>query len=86
MSSTRDTGLVGGDAVAGVAIAITPSGDDLAWPTRALWVGGAGDLSVIMETSGNTVVFPSVLAGTWMPIRVTRVNAATTATNIVAVR
>ena len=86
MSSTQDTGIVGSDGTCGVAVAITPADADLAWPARALYVGGAGDLSVVMETSGATVVFQSVLAGSWMPLRVTRVNAATTASKIVACR
>jgi len=65
---------------------VTPSDDtDLTYVTRAVWVGGEGDLEVIMA-SGSTVVYHSVPAGTLLPIRVSRVKAGnTTATNIVAV-
>ena len=53
-------------------------------PCDALYVGGAGDVAVIMK-GGTTVTFVGVLAGTVLPIGITRVNATNTdATSIVA--
>ena len=51
--------------------------------TRALYVGGAGDVAAVDEL-GNAVVFKAVPAGTVLRIRCRRVNATgTTATSIV---
>ena len=48
-----------------------------------LYIGGAGNVAVV--TDGNdTVTFFGVPAGTTLPIQVTQVRTATTATNIVA--
>lgn len=67
------------------AVAVTPSDSvDLTYTARYLFVGGAGNLSVIMD-SGTTVAFNGVTAGSVLPIRAARVRATgTTATNIVA--
>lgn len=52
--------------------------------TRALFVSGAGNLTVLMM-DGQQVTFTAVLAGTILPVRVTKVfQTGTTATNIVA--
>jgi hypothetical protein len=49
-----------------------------------LYVGGAGDVNVTLE-SGNTVIFAGVNAGSFLPICATQVLAAsTTATNMLA--
>lgn len=49
---------------------------------RALYVGGAGDIAVVMK-NGDEVTFSGVAAGTLLPIRVTKVKATgTTATLI----
>ena len=63
--------------------AVTPAdGSDQPQVTRALWVGGAGDVAVITR-GGNTITFSGVAAGTLIPVRTTRVLATgTTATNI----
>ena len=63
--------------------AVTPSNSvNLAAPTRGLYIGGGGNISV--EMLNGTVSFSAVQAGIF-PIQVTRVNATgTTATNIVA--
>jgi hypothetical protein len=54
-------------------------------PTRALYIGGAGNLTVDMADGGSSVLFVGVPAGTLLPIQVTRIYAtATTATSIVA--
>lgn len=56
---------------------------DLAKVTRALWIGGAGDLSVILA-SGDAVTFNN--ASSWMPLRIKKLNATgTTASDIVGV-
>lgn len=67
--------------------AVTPSDDTLiASPVRALWVGGVGNLTVLMNNSGvTTLLIEDVPAGTWLPISVKKVMATgTTATKIVA--
>jgi len=49
-----------------------------------LYVGGAGDLAVV-TSSGSEVTLVGVLAGSFIPVQVLRVEATnTTATNIVA--
>jgi hypothetical protein len=70
----------GGPAV--YAFAITPHNDnDLAFVTRAIWVGGAGAVEVI-TSGGDTVVLAGITAGTLLPVRAKRVRAAgTTVTN-----
>jgi hypothetical protein len=68
-------------------VAVTPNdGTDLTNATRALWIGGAGNISVDMVGGQTAVVYSGIAAGTWMPLRVTRVRStSTTATLIVAV-
>lgn len=54
-------------------------------PVRAVWIGGAGNLRVNME-DGTDVTFTGCLAGSLIPISVTRVySTSTTATSIVVV-
>ena len=69
------------------AEAVTPSDvTNFSSFARALYVGGAGNISVVMR-DGETVVFNSLAAGSILPILAARVNATnTTATNIVALR
>lgn len=62
--------------------AITPADTDLADVTRALWVGTAGNLTLVMA-SGATLVLTNVPAGSLLPLKVTQVKAATTASGIV---
>jgi hypothetical protein len=66
------------------ALAVTPSDTaPVTYVSRALYVGGAGNLSVTMQGGGN-VTFVAVPAGTVLPIRVTHVRStSTTATSIV---
>jgi hypothetical protein len=66
--------------------AVTPSDSvNLPFITRGIYVGGAGNVSVILPNSTTVVTFIGVLAGSILPIQTSRVNAAlTTATNIVA--
>jgi hypothetical protein len=52
--------------------------------SRALYIGGAGDLVVVMAGLENVVTFKDIPAGTLLPIRVSQVKAATNASSIVA--
>jgi hypothetical protein len=70
------------DSCARHAFAITPADSNLAQEARALYVGGTGNVTVTMD-SGNVVTFTNVAAGSILPISVTRVAAATTATSII---
>lgn len=66
------------------AISVTPNDSTDLGRTKGIWVGSAGDLSVVMH-NGQTVTFPGVLGGSLLPIAVTTVRATgTTATGIVA--
>ncbi len=74
------------DAPGSSAFAIAPS-DTVPLPsvTRGIWVGGAGNVSVVMR-DGSTVVFVGVAVGTLLPLRVQQINATgTTATNMVGI-
>lgn len=64
---------------------ITPDDDnDLPFQTRAIYVGVAGDVSLVPRV-GDAVTFTAVPAGTVLPVRADRVRATgTTATNLVA--
>lgn len=51
---------------------------------RRLWIGGAGNLTVVMDKN-QTITFTGVLAGSTMSIETSYVKSTgTTATNIVA--
>jgi hypothetical protein len=50
---------------------------------RAIYVGGAGNVSVRMLADQNTVTFNSVPAGTTLWVEVDQVLAGSTATNMV---
>lgn len=65
--------------------AVTPNDStDLAWISKAIYVGVTGDLSVIAEDDTVAVTFTAVPAGTVLPIRARRVMATgTTASSIV---
>jgi hypothetical protein len=67
------------------AEAVTPSDTaNLVSLPRALFVGQAGNLSVLMA-GGQTVQFTGIQAGSFLPIRAQRINAAgTTAGGILA--
>ena len=67
------------------AVAITPSDTAGAMPyvTRALYVGVAGDIALLMQ-GGATVVLRGVPSGSFLPLRVRQVLASgTTADGIV---
>jgi hypothetical protein len=65
---------------------VTPHNtNELGYVSRALYVGGAGDLTVLM-LNDQVVTFSAVPAGSLLPIRVKRVNSTgTTATAIVSI-
>jgi hypothetical protein len=64
---------------------VSPSDSvDLAFQSRALYIGGAGDVS-ITNVSGVAIVFVGVPAGAILPVVTNRVRATgTTATNVIA--
>lgn len=66
------------------AVAVTPSDSvNLTTPCRALYVGAAGNVSVVL-LDGVAVTLVGLAAGVWHPMRVRRVNSTlTTATSIV---
>jgi hypothetical protein len=72
------------DAPASHGFAITPDDEsDLYETTRALYVGGTGDIAVILA-SGAALVFTNIAGGTILPLRTRRVQATgTSATGIV---
>lgn len=80
-SSTQDSPMQSARNLA----AVTPSdGADLANFSKGLYVGGAGNVSVIAVDDSAAVTFVGVPAGAVLPIRVKRVRSTgTTATNIV---
>ncbi len=56
------------------AAAVTPhDSTNFSSMTRALYVGAAGDVTVVMK-SGAVVTFVDVPAGTILPVRCSRVN------------
>ena len=67
------------------AASVTPHNtNELSYVTRAVYVGGAGNVKVTMQDGGE-VTFVDVPAGTVLPIRVKIVQATgTTATSIIA--
>ena len=68
-------------AVGGVAV--TPSDTTNINATRALWIGGTGDVAVTFQ-DGTALTLASVPVGL-LPIRVTQVKSTgTTATSIIA--
>lgn len=65
-------------------VAVTPSDSTVLTTTRAVFVGGAGNLSVV-TSAGTTLTLTGVTAGSLLPLRVTKVRStSTTATNIAA--
>ena len=66
------------------AFAVAPDdAAELAYATRALYIGGAGALKVDM-LGGETVTFATVPAGSMLAIRVKKVYATgTTATSLI---
>lgn len=68
------------------AVTVTPS-DSTVLPdgVRYVWVGGAGNLAVIMAGDTTAVTLTGVPVGSWLRIQVSKIMSTnTTATNIVA--
>jgi len=58
---------------------------DLATLPRALWIGGAGDVTLILLKDSLAVTLVGIPAGTLLPVRPKRIKATgTTATSLVA--
>ena len=76
--------FAGLESPASGGVVVTPSDStDLVNESRAVWVGGAGTLTVTMA-DGVAVLLSGIAAGTLLPIRCTRVKSTgTTATLIV---
>lgn len=67
------------------AKAVTPNDSTDIAQTRALYIGGAGNVKVDMTGGTSAVTFTGATAGSILPIRCTRVYSTdTTATSIVA--
>lgn len=67
------------------AVAVDVSGGNQAFAngTRAIYVGGSGNLAVTMWDGGN-ITFSGLPAGALLPIRVSAIlNSGTTATNVI---
>lgn len=80
--ASRTTGL---SSPAEFAAPVTPSdGADLAVASRAIYIGGAGDLRVT-TVGGDTITFRNAPEGLF-PIRARRIHATeTTAADLIAV-
>lgn len=67
---------------------ITPNDtEDLEKPARAIYVGGAGNLTVQLARDEDPVTFHNVLAGSVLQIVVVKVlTTGTTATNLISLR
>jgi len=61
----------------GGAVAITPS-DTVQQTYRGIYVGGAGDVAVVMEGGGAAVTFKAPPVGTLLPVRTSKVMATNT--------
>ncbi len=68
------------------AVAVTPNdGTALPYVTKALYIGGAGNVTVRPIEGGADCTFSAVPAGSILPVRVSHVRATgTSATMIVA--
>lgn len=65
------------------AVVVPSDSTEFTIQPRAIWVGGAGNISLVL--GGTTITLNSVSAGTLLPIRPTRINSTgTTATSMVA--
>ncbi len=66
-------------------VAVTKSDSTILETTRALWVGGVGDVAVVFADGGSAVTLVGVAAGTLLSVQVTKVMSTnTSATSIVA--
>jgi hypothetical protein len=83
--STFDSRYPGAQHPALRATAVTPSDNTELTGVRALYVGGAGNVAVILKEDTVAVTFVAVPAGSILPLAAIRVMSTNTdATNIVA--
>jgi hypothetical protein len=68
------------------AVAVVPDDNaDLTYVTRAIYIGGSGNIVVDFAESGSTIAMVGVIGGNVYPFRVKRIRATnTTAASIVA--
>jgi hypothetical protein len=79
--ASRASGL-GAPARGGFAVAPSDS-VDLPHETRGIYVGGSGDLALLL-VDGSAIVLAGIVGGSLVPVRATRVKATnTTATLLV---
>lgn len=65
------------------SVVIPHPSDPLDNISKALWVGGEGNVAVRLVDDDNDVTFASVPAGSILPIRASHVRDTTSATNII---
>ena len=82
--SAPSSAMLNNPSPAEYAAAVTKSDSTVLKATRYLYVGTTGNLTVTMAGDGADVVLSNVPAGAILPIRVVKVKAATTASDIVA--
>lgn len=68
----------------GKAAEVTPTDTNLSQITRAIYIGGGGDLRVMMAADNAIVWHRNLAAGMYYPLRVKQIMTGTTATDIVA--
>lgn len=66
------------------AEAVTKSDTTVLKTTKGLYVGTTGNVVVTMNSGATPITFTAVPAGAILPIQVTKVLAATSASNILA--
>lgn len=82
MAAQDITGGGHGQPITHVIPIVPDDTQDLAFMSRGIYIGGAGNL-VCVTVSGSVGVLVGLVAGTILPIRATRVMATgTTATNL----
>lgn len=80
----KSAGNVAASATNGMAVDITASDKHFDTPTRGLWIGTGGTISVRFALGGQAVL-SGIPDGTLLPLAVSRViRASTTSSNIVA--
>ena len=68
------------------AVTVTPADSDLTEVTRAVYVGAAGNLAVLLADDATPVIFVAVAAGSLFPLQCLQIRTtSTTASSIVAV-
>jgi hypothetical protein len=83
MATVTSVGVQIPDGPATHGFAIVPSDTTVLSPTRAIYVGGAGALAVIMNGDTVAVTFSAVPAGTYLDISVTKVMATNTTATLI---